>query len=347
MDKPVVYCRIEFIEAVLEKLKTIENDTFYKDLLSFLRDKCYVIHDLTKEDLSKIVEKYRTGNNTHYFVQLIKSALRGGSELIEKPDDFIEMQENAGFFKQISNYIFLLGKQDKFSGNLANDYGLVSANIDTIDNLRFLFDFSLFICSPNENLNSWNFIRSIKHPFNSLIIADNYILKDQTSFNENIIGLLNTILPEKLEKTDFHITIIVEKDTILKDNFQNIYNIVLENIKRPYKINLSIVKVSKEKLHDRNILTSYLWINSGYGFSFFKKGRIQGTTHILALPYSFIKKNENKTVQYESSVFSMYNMLREQFQDISKKAENTKNDNNNAVVELIDYIGNKENRLFD
>ncbi len=346
MKKNTVYCRIEFIEDVIKVVSEqnvfFESDkTIYREILSFLGSDCSIFHDL---DDNSFYEKAKTNKILRI---LLKNEQGAKTELVSSPEEFDSMVQNETYFEDKVSEIFFLGKNDKFNETLSNDYGLVSANINSVDNLNFLFDFSLFSCSKKGKIENWDFIKTQKHPFNAMVIADNYILSKKHLISDNLFILLDNLLPKALNKRKFDLTIIVEKDekATFGSGLDIIYNEILDFCKsiRDYEINLSIIKTSKINLHDRNIITNYLWINSGYGFNLFKNERVIKETHLSAFPitYNNIPKNIDLG-HYNNSAFQIHKSLIRQYAIIIEKAKNSEN-----LMIDNEYQGDKQNRLFN
>ncbi len=244
----------------------------------------------------------------------------------------------------------MLNKTEDECIDLENKYGLIFISKENIKKAQFLFNFSVIpIEKGKQNLTNWNFANQFKHPFNAMVIADNYAFADDFDrtdkrklIKENIIELLRNILPKKLEKQIFHLTIIVEKDAIR--NIENQHKFLTFQLSKlfDYKIELTILKVSKRNLHDRNIITNYTWINSGFGFSLFRNKRVRKDTHLSFYPVTYLQKkflgyNEQiKTDEKLSSISEIYNFLQKQFSQLNNQAVDTK------LVE-----GSKQNRLLN
>lgn len=157
---------------------------------------------------------------------------------------------------------------------LEEDYGLFFISNDTLeDKANILFDQTTISIEKNGRIYSdWSFIEKFAHPCNAMIIADNYILKNDKDVESNLITLLDKLLPKKLNKIDFQLTIITGdgKSSIDIENRYKLIKSELIKIGRPYKIELKIIGKS-ENNHDRNLITNYLHIYSGFGFILFRK----------------------------------------------------------------------------
>ncbi len=197
------------------------------------------------------------------------------------------------------------------------------------DKVEFLLNWALFSVvakQDNGKFNSWKTLESFRHPCNSIVIAENYILNDKVE--NNLLPLLNSLLPiEKLE-IPFQITFIVKWDSEEKEeknqtNLQAIFNDLEPKIKtlRPdFDFELQIFCVNKELNHDRNIITNYLWLHSGHSFSYFEKqesGKIKTNknTNLMVFPLSYQQKNKIN----HNSIFEAVQTLLAQAKEISAK----------------------------
>lgn len=124
---------------------------------------------------------------------------------------------------------------------------------------------------------SWRELLCVaKHLFNALIIVDNYIFSDKTDIN--LSQILETLLPYELD-IPFHLTIITSNEKIWSDSeLQRRREAVVNCIEklRPNLVDsvlIEVFAVSKSEIHDRTIITNYMWIGSGGGFDIFQKNR--------------------------------------------------------------------------
>ena len=83
--------------------------------------------------------------------------------------------------------------------------------------------------------------------------------------------MLDKLLPAKLDKEKFHLTIV----TCLKNDnngtiIQNRYNKINIDINRDYEIILTIIDmITTEQNHGRYLITNYMLINPDHVFTFF------------------------------------------------------------------------------
>jgi hypothetical protein len=171
--------------------------------------------------------------------------------------------------------------KDRVRQTIENDFAQLVFHNNNIS------DILPFITAKPKSINKkdngcWDFLDSIKHPCNSLVILDDYILTDSNELiEENLVELLKKIMPLKLNQNlEFQITIIGENQGIKLIDKKNKILKKLNNF-YSYPINLSIIP---EKIHDRRIFTNYYWIISGYGFTLFQDKKVKKETSFTFIP---------------------------------------------------------------
>jgi hypothetical protein len=211
---------------------------------------------------------------------------RGYNHIDFKPD-FKKEAQSKSFYNNNSNptKVFFLNKGNQ---TIENDFAqLVFHNNNISDLLPFITAKPKSINKRDDGC--WDFLDSIKHPCNSLVILDDYILTDSNELiEENLIELLKKIMPLKLNQNlEFQITIIGENQGVKLIDKKNKILKKLNNF-YSYPINLSIIP---EKIHDRRIFTNYYWIISGYGFTLFQDKKVKKETSFTFIPI-FCETNE-------------------------------------------------------
>lgn len=318
MERQTVYCELEFLIRFVDERPIVKNPfeeseeiVLWKKYANlFLNDSDLFINE-SKETLIKLY-------NSNEFVKLIlKNSTReikcGQFEKLEK--------EPESFFDDINPHAVFFFNDATKCKEMEEDYGMMFISNETIiENAKFLFQEGLISISKKENhLKNWDFVSKYKHPCNSLIIVDNYILKDEKKIEKNLILLLKELLPTRLKK-EFQLVIITDNNqtNIIKDRYEFLLK-QLKSMDKPYKIVLKIITQAIDN-HDRNLLTNYLWINSGCGFSIFnydkdfRQLKIAANTHFSLY-----------AVASKASVRSVIKSLKEQYIKIEKNGINGPN----------------------
>lgn len=309
MYKQPIYCEIEFLQNFFnnipqynyENSKEFEIWDNYKSL--FLNN-C----TLTLDEEQKFKELLM--NKNELFIILNKRCDGAYIDIqFDKKND-IELLEN-------SQELFFLTDTKKCK-ELEENYGMMFISAKTLDeNADILFEQATIpIDKKGSSISNWNFIEKYKHPCNAMIIADNYLLKQDGKINKeelqnNLLLMLDKLLPEKLNKLDFHLTIITGDGRNFIDikNRYEYLNTELQKLRSSYKIELKIIGKSIDN-HDRNIITNYLHIYSGFGFTLFKeRNKVLANTTISINPVT--SKNDIQKI-----VFSLKNQYRNIVQEV-------------------------------
>ena len=197
--------------------------------------------------------------------------------------------------------------------NIETRFGCIAISGKTIHKAAFLFNsFLIPFNKPRPKFDSWAFMEQFRHPFNALLVTDNYLFSKKTlseiekQLDENLLVLLENLLPRNL-KIDFHLTIIgspipnlkKDKETkmpdiqlFLKNNSEKIRTYISNKLtkKFDYPIKLTILIAP---FHDRNILTNYAWINSGNSFTYFENRRLHLNTNLNFQPLTYLNDGYN------------------------------------------------------
>jgi hypothetical protein len=239
------------------------------------------------------------------------------------------------------NAVYLTCNDKEKSEAIAKRFGVLIIPIDTIDSFDNLYEIFIHTINrtnkQNENVN-WNIINSTNHKCNTLAIVDGYLLQNDTCIEKNLLPILNNYLPISLD-IPFNISIFTNCEVKNKEgqeslNLEKRHSFIREKIVeiRP-NLNFTLGLFSmKGQLHDRTLLTNYLYLESGAGFDLicYDKGntflRFNKRTKITAF-YPFTVPNTKEAVN------EYYNLCRS-LNRISKD-------------EKLEYYGDKQNRLFD
>lgn len=126
-------------------------------------------------------------------------------------------------------------------------------------------------------------------PSNSVVISDNYLLQSTervggnyvASGKSNLLWMLDAILPVTLS-IPYHVTIISEDNNqteIWRNRIAGQLNTEINNL-RGYEINVEIVFIKSEMLHERLLLMNYINSSCEHGFYLFK-AKDGKTVHVV------------------------------------------------------------------
>ena len=342
-------CEVGFLERLFNEISALGNDfqDFLQDdtderlhltqLYRLLHKNSDVHVDYDDEQLLELARQ------NPYFKSLLKT-----NRLTPRPSDFAHLaNDEQTYFQSIPSpsTIFLLQKSEVDCQLLEQRYGYVVVSSENIVKVRFLFNFYLqTLTKRNPAYTDWSFIEPFRHPFNAMVIADNYVLKDSTVIKQNLLPFLKRFMPTHLDKNIFQLTILTYDVPNIKQRHIDLSNELSSLF--PYPVQLCIVICNKDELHDRNMLTNYFWLSSGFGFSLFKDGKVAKDTHLtvfpifypslLPTPYNVIAP---KTLTGQYAVQNMSVSLAGIFKKI--------HDDRPETLGMVTYVcGKKQNRLL-
>jgi len=350
MSKFTIYCEIAFLEKLYDEIEQPLADLLSQSqsvhnicsLYELIHEHSDLLIDIDDKEFIN-----RATNKTHeHFNPNLKKLFKDGQiKAFLYPDIFERIQNEADYFVTTKDYqaLYFLSKTPTQCAELCNNHGYIFISKDEIDDkIPFLFNFDVQNIVKNKQPNSWNFLQRYRHPFNAMVIADNYILNRR--YDENLFAVLQNLMPQTLNNQLFHLTIIVDIGANISKVQRQSINDFLEN-GFDYEINLTILKTSS--IHDRNILTNYIWISSPYGFELFNNGNVleNRQTQVKMFPITYLKSDFKSFFDiknqpdFKNTIFETVDYLRNQAKDI--------NDKTIDILETTNVYGNKNNRLLE
>ncbi|MDS1032819.1 hypothetical protein RDV77_09390 [Porphyromonadaceae sp. NP-X] len=333
MYKLQIYCELDFLHKFFSDKPDfkIDDSTKFEKwnnyLKLFLKDCSLILNNKQK------YEKFVAEKNELFLI--LNKRCDGGEINIEFNENVSDTIQN----EKIDQLFFLTDTNT--CKKLEDDYGMFFISNETLeDKANILFIQSTIPIEKKESqYKDWNFLEKYAQPCNAMIIADNYILKNENDIRFNLIILLDKLLPKKLNKIDFVLTIITGDGKSVVD-LKSRYELIrseLQKLERPYKINIKIIGKS-EYNHDRNLITNYLHINSGFGFTLFRKKDFSKNAKNTVLA--------NTTVSINSIVGN--NEEKEVVESLKKQYEKINSESRNIGYEKIVYPEQKiVNRLIE
>lgn len=316
MERQTLYCELDFLVRLIEDkpapspagdLEEPVELTNWKNYVGLFLHNSKICMETKREKLHELI---RTNK---FFSVLLKQFQSAEIDLSFCRLDEIDARP-SGFFNEIDPHaLFFLDSAERCR-KLSEAHGMIFVSNELRDDLAeciFGYEADFVSVGKRENkLRDWDFISRYKHPCNSLIISDNYILADSRRIRNNLLELVDKLLPEKLER-DFQL-VILTGNAGERIDVENRYRYLVEQVGklREYPIELKIVARSVDN-HDRNILTNYLWISSGYGFSIFKGRQPGANTHISIHP-----------IASRRSIREVVESLKRQYKKIEQEADN-------------------------
>lgn len=290
-SKNQVFCDLSVIEQIIsEYWKTrMDAESSEFDLTStqhwfiLLSKYAELIIDIEENDLLALAQ------TNPIFKQLMKNSISGGSKISYWKEHLYEIEKDNRF-EDFPTSIFLLKKTESYCNKMIQDYGLIFLNGGNYKSftgkLFLLTDVQVKKNKNRSDITSWSDFKRLSHPMNSLILTDNFILKDKSDVSTNLIPLLDALLPEKLNNCKFQLMIVTQEMDL--SMFTSRYTEVLNqlgSLSRNFEIEFSLITASLGKIHDRRIFTNYSLLESNNSFSYFNsEGNVKKNTTLHVFP---------------------------------------------------------------
>jgi hypothetical protein len=276
--------------------------TFYK----FIREECFLE-----------ISNYNKSYESIFFKELITGRGDAKLSLIEEP--IKPYKSDLKDFNPFTFFCIVANSEDE-KDNYEKQYGLFIAFQD--DYFNKWKRLSLFNEPKNlpvrkdyvgKKFESWKELNNYILPFTDIVIADNYLLKDEETIESNVKPILLQL--NKATPVRYNLTIItfegrenlkLEKPEYKLDGKKEFENLEVFIRQNELKCELSLV-LSKGRLseHDRGIFMNYLWIYSGHTFKYFdsRNKTIRGTTIFFnSMAYSDNFNSADATLETLSTI---------------------------------------------
>lgn len=328
-----VYCESLFLETMCKAAEEdspikYEEKKVWRALYFFLRHGIFELHiegDEIVDDFHQCKRKIpidlkRTSNSTPLYEELAKrlddsTFINQGQ--VQSIFDYTPMNKESELLDKEGMYLTML--DEKTVDAIAKRTGCFIISPETIHYLEPLTNDNGLPISK-RSYGTWKkvFENSIisewgRIPCNRITIIDNYILSKVEELKDNLEPILDSLLPNHLRNRPFPLTIISDGYYNFETTWSKVKEIV-EGFKRPYPIDLCMVKCSDKTFHDRTILTDNIWISSGAGFNLYKRGKA-GNSTIISIVSPFL----NDKIKWASQAY--YNLRNE----IEKTLKNCSN----------------------
>ena len=287
---------------------------------------------ISDEDLLKINPNGIDDNN------ILVNALI--SEVFSGSDKYLRIKPPITLETICNSSIPLFLFQDKLSVDFnCKDYGILKIKAKfLLEQWRLYGKMETISIEKNNKsgLKKWEEIERLKHPLNSLIICDNYILSEERLLANNLFPILKALLPTKDINEKVNVMIIYSQESKAIIQNQVLSTKILADIIHKYiqqqlflkNIEVCVIKANSLFYHDRRIFTNYFAFESGNTFNYFDSsgaGRIRTKLHI----FPFIALNKDKSY--------LYSFL----DDLSLIKDLIRKSNSNSATEIIGSPSNK------
>jgi hypothetical protein len=229
--------------------------------------------------------------------QLLKNSQTGGSKLICWKNHQVDLIE-GNRFEDFPTALFLLNRDEDCCKQMTQSYGLIFLNGETYKSftgkLFLLSDVQVKTNSDRSDITAWSDFKQLTHPMNSLILTDNFILKDQSDISANLIPLLDALMPDELSNCNFQLMIITQEmeSSLFNSRYSEVKN-KISLLGRNYEMEFSLITAAIGKTHDRRIFTNYGLLESNNSFTYFNAaGKVKKNTTMHLFP-SFLVASGN------------------------------------------------------
>ncbi len=154
----------------------------------------------------------------------------------------------------------------------------------------------LFQPVSRAGFDSWSKLNSFKHPSNSIIICDPYLLSNRADMDTNICKLIEQLI--ELDRTSEckHFYIITTDGLKLKSNdyWIKAYDRLADVTKQYPNIEVSVFRYPGNLAdHSRGIFTAYWYIQSGNSFNYFTDKNVvrDNIKDNISFNMTFLKRN--------------------------------------------------------
>ena len=192
--------------------------------------------------------------------------------------------ENLSQKKEFLNAMFFTSSTKEVCQKAMDDYGVIVICAENINDFNYFLNGNGTAIRKKET-NKWSCCLATEKPVpcNSLVIIDNYILSKTDLIKENLMDILDTLIPSRLtSKINFQIMIFTFSLNNATKRLQDVTEI-LKSLRPEITFDVAIVKSSSDNFHDRYIISNNILVSCGGGFDLFKQGKSQKTTTVTLL----------------------------------------------------------------
>lgn len=301
-----IYCELEFLREFVrdipqpDLLGDDEKYLSWKKIYQLLKNNLVIFDKLISvEELKelKIKKDIDSASNVMWSIIRDNTDLSNSFHLLR-----------ASNYDQLTNHqlqsIYLMILNQRKRQEIAQSTGIIVLGKSEIEKYNSMFaERSVNLEAGTDKYKNWSDIdypEAIKTS-NSLIIVDNYILKDTKKYERNIYSLLDVILPFQTS-VEYNISICVELNGMSESFMQSRYDHVNSKIHelRPYLNYTLEILDACGRFHDRKLITNNIYIRSGEGFDIFP---IKKSTDIdIVFPFMYNTKYKNNKESYNTLI---------------------------------------------
>lgn len=301
--RKTIFCELHFLEKYREVLPHYDNPLDEDERMEFISkfSRALFSSNLWLDCTNIQLQEKLSEDPESYLKYIVKRNAVSGLELNFAGESFPQLDKddlsyNENYEVICSNAMFLT--KDDYTLT-AEAWGVLHINLSNIEKAKCFFKDSGIAIQKGETEKAWlRLNEKIKHSHNSLLIFDNYILDDDKAIKDNLIPILEMLLPQKLN-IPFYLTIFSK---IFDDNKLGILISKLKDLLKKLRPNLDIrleIFPSHNKFHDRTVISNNMWIGCGGGFDLYKReyysSKAEKSTTVTVL-YPFIHAGLNEWI---------------------------------------------------
>lgn len=243
-------------------------DEEYPNLNCIFSKYATFILDMTEDELEQSLEDLESdfaifcnSNNIKTFAE--KSVLQN-------------MLDNKEELTKNCRSLYIVDVDEQTAKEIQDEHGIIVFSKENInDNIfnqsHWRHQFIKNARTSNDIISEWSDVLKdlVWLPTNSLVLTDNYLFNESAvTFDdcvENVKGLLNAILPEKLN-VDFHILIVTRHPVCNKEKINKAIGTIKSYIQSQRTYAIKIEYIFYETIHQRKIITNYNIMVGDRGF---------------------------------------------------------------------------------
>ncbi len=338
MEGQTVYTSFDCLDEVFLFKEEDEIHSFLHDVIT---DYSNVMVDMDDLEFDKLIDEN----------PFIKSLVKRPDKKIFPLKPFFDNIES----EDLSNFprdIFLLKKPKSFCDTAMEKFGVLTLKSDKLSEIDLLAkrkhkSYEKGEATDNNSLYlfpGWeSFVEKLKiTPINSAVLIDNHLFNNYQSGKINVINLIGSILPQKLEAI-FHLLLVIDNREVKfnEERLLKLNNEIKSELEEKvgYEVEVGIVTHSlDEEFHLRALITNYHIIKADYGFDCFdKKGTVKKSNEISTQSAYFNLKYDQGDPEIK--------LMSKKLKSVKKLISRIENSETKIITNLI--VGNFHNRLLN
>lgn len=268
-DKNPVYCEIDFLLSFLdlEYEGSRKQKKSWREAWEFMCNS-HIVLNISKIHFFKLAQDITSLNE-------ILEAREEGECYIDFLDNFRDIHSITATIATNSDLvaIYLTSGDLDFCKKKQKELGVLVLNPECIvGNSQIFIDSGRTIVRKEKS--AWTFLEGLLGEIpainvsNTMIIVDNYFLNDSKLLKNNILPILELLLPSELsEGLTYEISIFAADTNKSLSTRYSLLKQELSRMKPKLPIKLGIKKCDTNMFHDRVIATNSLWMDCGHGFN--------------------------------------------------------------------------------